>query len=471
MGKNFQIFTPNNIVNLILDKVGFNNEKCLGKTIVDHSCGDGNFLEEIVKRVIQYSPKDKLKNNLSFIYGFELDSSLIDKVKNRLDLLINDLDVNVEWNIFNVNSLELKEKYKNFFDYVVGNPPYIKSSDLDDEERIFLKENYTFCKKGNIDIYYAFFELSFDIIKPDGKISMITPNSFLYNVSAKTLRDYIVDKNNLVDIINYGTTKIFDNADTYTAITYFDLTKTDSKFSYTLYENNKDTTLEVDLNDFKDQKMWILKNSIGDKLGNHVNISVGVATLCDKAFLVEKIKEVDDNIWLVKNKLVGEIEIEKNILLPILKISKVYSSYIIFPYILEGAKYKIIEETLLKNDYPKAYKHLTDVKEEYLDKRDKGKPNKVAWYAYGRGQGMNVVGDKIIFSGMNDKPNFIIHNDETLLYSGYFITLKEDSPYTYEELQKLLNSEKMREFVAYSSGDFSGGFKSYKKSVIENFNI
>lgn len=471
MSKNFQIFTPHNTVNLMLNKMGFEDLNCLGKYIVDHSCGDGNFLEEIVKRIISNSSVDNLEHNLSFVYGFELDSKLIPIVMDRLDFLIKDYDISVKWNIFNINSLKLPNKYNNFFDFVVGNPPYIRSPDLDDDERTYLKENYEFCKKGNIDIYYAFFELSFNIIKSNGKISMITPNSFLYNVSANTLRDYIVDKNNLVEIINYGTTKIFENADTYTAITYFDLNKTDSKFKYTLYEKDKPTTLQVNLEDFKNQKMWLLKNSIGDKLGNHVNISVGIATLCDKVYLMEKVKEIDDDIWLMKNKIVGEVEIEKHILQPILKISKVVSSYIIFPYSLQSDKYKIIKEDKFKLNYPKAYNHLLANKEEYLDKRDKGKVNKVAWYAYGRGQGMSIIGDKIIFSGMNDKPNFIIHNEPTLLHSGYYITLKKDSPYTYDELYSLLNSEKMREFVAYSSGDFSGGFKSYKKSIIENFKI
>lgn len=471
MSKKFQIFTPQNTVKLMLNKMGFEDLNCLEKYIVDHSCGDGNFLEEIVKRIIKNSKPENLKHNLSFVYGFEIDSKLIPIVINRLDLLIKDYNISIEWNIYHVNSLKLSDDYNHFFDFVVGNPPYIRSPDLSDEERIYLKENYEFCKKGNIDIYYAFFELSFKLVKSNGKISMITPNSFLYNVSANALRDYIVEEKSLVEIINYGTTKIFENADTYTAITHFDLNKTDSKFSYTLYDKKIPTTLEVDLNDFKNQKMWLLKNSIGDKLGNHVNISVGIATLCDKAFIMEKVKEIDENIWVMKNKIVGEIEIEKEILKPILKISKVLSSYIIFPYSLKNGKYKILEEEYFKSNYTKAYNHLLSIKEEYLDKRDKGKGNKVAWYAYGRGQGMSIVGDKIIFSGMNDKPNFIIHNNPTLLHSGYYITIKEDSPYTYEELYGLLNSEKMREFVAYSSGDFSGGFKSYKKSIIENFKI
>lgn len=470
MGKKHQIFTPSETINLILDKIGFDGKHILGKYIVDHSCGTGNFLEEIVKRIIRYSSKEDIQKNLSFVYGFEIDEELIPILKNRLNNLIKEYNISIEWNIFNMDSLKIEKSFYDFFDYVVGNPPYIKSSDLEEYNRQFLKNNYSFCEKGNIDIYYAFFELSFRLIKSDGKISMITPNSFLYNVSANTLRKYISDNNFLEEIINYGTKKIFNNADTYTAITYFNMSKTDSNFSYTLYENDKSTKFNVDLNNLKDSKMWIFKNSKGERLGDYVNISVGIATLCDKAFLMEKIKEIDDDIWLVNNKIVGEIEIEKDILVPIMKISKMKTSYILFPYFLDNNKYKIINEETLINKYPKAYKHLCNVK-PHLDKRDKGKENKVAWYAYGRGQGINIVDKKILFSGMSDKPNFIYNEDKTLLYSGYYITLKEKCPYTYNELIGLLNSEKMREFVAYSSGDFSGGYKSYKKSIIENFKL
>lgn len=50
---NEQIYTPSKVVNFILDNVGFNNRYGIdGKHIIDNSCGNGNFLVEIVKRII-----------------------------------------------------------------------------------------------------------------------------------------------------------------------------------------------------------------------------------------------------------------------------------------------------------------------------------------------------------------------------------------------------------------------------------
>ena len=41
---NGQIYTPDFIVNKILDNVGYNSKEILGKTILDPACGDGRFL-------------------------------------------------------------------------------------------------------------------------------------------------------------------------------------------------------------------------------------------------------------------------------------------------------------------------------------------------------------------------------------------------------------------------------------------
>ena len=47
-----QVFTPNWIVNEILDLVGYNSEIILDKYILEPSSGDGVFLVKIVKRYV-----------------------------------------------------------------------------------------------------------------------------------------------------------------------------------------------------------------------------------------------------------------------------------------------------------------------------------------------------------------------------------------------------------------------------------
>ena len=46
-----QVFTPDNLVELILDEIKYDSEKILGKKILEPSFGNGAFLKTIVKRI------------------------------------------------------------------------------------------------------------------------------------------------------------------------------------------------------------------------------------------------------------------------------------------------------------------------------------------------------------------------------------------------------------------------------------
>ena len=82
------VYTPTPIVQAILDKCGYSGKEILGKTILDPSCGDGRFLCEIVERIIKVSPKDQLKENLSFVHGWEIQNEALDQCRKNLDKLV-----------------------------------------------------------------------------------------------------------------------------------------------------------------------------------------------------------------------------------------------------------------------------------------------------------------------------------------------------------------------------------------------
>jgi len=48
------VFTPEWIVEEILNSVNFKNTNMLNKKIIDPACGDGAFLKVIVKRIIDF---------------------------------------------------------------------------------------------------------------------------------------------------------------------------------------------------------------------------------------------------------------------------------------------------------------------------------------------------------------------------------------------------------------------------------
>jgi len=482
-----QIFTPFFIVNKILDDIGYNNSGVLGKRIIDPSCGDGRFLEKIVERIIKYSPKENLAKNLQYVYGWDIDEVAIRKAIEKLNQLIRPFNISVKWNITKTNSLhkgnitqDLFSFYEPIekFDFIVGNPPYIRIQHLDINERKFIQNHYKFCKSGSTDIFIAFYELALNLLKDNGKAGYITPNTFFHTDTAKDLRKYFETRQNLCQVTNYGHIQLFDDATTYSAIVIFDK----KKHHNFLYQQAKSKTefekRIIDFSEIKGKKFWQLsinqrKTIKGKRLGDIAQIHVGITTLADKVYMMPYIKKEVNYIFL-QSKYNGIVKIEKSILKPIIKVSTLKHSnepikeYVLFPYKKINGKHQIIPENELKEKYPLAYDYLLKVK-HILDKRDNGKPNPVSWYAFGRTQGLDTTfGKKILFSPMNKEPNFILSDyEDATFYSGYCIKYKGD----YENLLKQLNSERMKEYIQITARDFRGGWKAYNKKIVQEFKI
>ena len=76
-----QVYTPNHIVNNILDRVGYKGSTILDKKIFEPSVGDGAFLINIITRYISQAKKknykdEKIKEGLqAHIYGVEIDKT------------------------------------------------------------------------------------------------------------------------------------------------------------------------------------------------------------------------------------------------------------------------------------------------------------------------------------------------------------------------------------------------------------
>jgi adenine-specific DNA-methyltransferase len=475
-----QVFTPSHIVNKILDDVGYNSTEILGKTILDPACGDGRFLVKIVERIIQYSNPSELANNLSKVYGFDIDIDAINKAKSQINNLIKSFNIVVEWNIVVKNSLykitNATDNMLDEYDFIVGNPPYIRIQHLKQKERKYLQDNYRFCRSGSTDIYIAFYEFALDSLSKDGICGFITPNTFFNTDTAIDLRQYFESSMNLIQITNFGHFQLFENVTTYSAIVIFDQ---NSRNDF-IYQNTIDAIdykqRRISFVEISNGKIWQLStkkiaNKKGKRLGDIANIHVGITTLADRIYIMDYYKQ--DNLFVYLNSRNNEIiKLEKGIVKKIIKASTLKSSnesvkeYIIFPYKMINGKNTLIAELELKELFPYAYNYLLSVK-SILAKRDNGKLKIKEWYAFGRSQSLNnSFGEKILFSPMNKTPNFIYHKEtDSTFYSGYCIRYNGD----YNELLIQLNSKEMEEYIQISSRDYRGGWKAYNKKIVQEF--
>ena len=130
---------------------------------------------------------------------------------------------------------------KGGFDIVIGNPPYGVS--IKDDYRKAVVASW-----GNVpdyEIYYYFIVLSAPLLKEKGIMSYIIPNTFLFNTFAKHFREMLVEKWNVLEILDCTKFPIFESAVVRNAINLF---QKDSEGSKQVgYRNTANVTSFSDL--------------------------------------------------------------------------------------------------------------------------------------------------------------------------------------------------------------------------------
>lgn len=127
------------------------------------------------------------------------------------------------------------------FDIVIGNPPYGVS--IKDDYRKAVVASW-----GNVpdyEIYYYFIVLAAPLLKEKGIMSYIIPNTFLFNTFAKHFREMLVEKWNVLEILDCTKFPVFESAVVRNAINLF---QKDSEGSKQVgYRNTANVTSFSDL--------------------------------------------------------------------------------------------------------------------------------------------------------------------------------------------------------------------------------
>jgi predicted RNA methylase len=97
---------------------------------------------------------------------------------------------------------------KGGFDVVIGNPPYGVS--IKGEYRVIVSKQFE--KVPDYEIYYYFIELSKRLLRTNGTLTYIIPNTILFNVYANKYREEILKYWTIQEIIDCTTFKLFESA-------------------------------------------------------------------------------------------------------------------------------------------------------------------------------------------------------------------------------------------------------------------
>lgn len=281
-------------------------------TICDPACGSGAFLNQALEYLInEHHYIDGLNAQLfgstmvfqdvenqileKNIFGVDINEESVDIARLSLWLRtaqrgrkLTTLNKNIKWGNSLIDDPEVAgEKAFNWekefpevfakggFDVVIGNPPYVNANDLKRNSTIseykFLKNNYK-TAKGTVDLYIYFFEKGLKIINHNGLLSYITPNRYLSASYGKALREFFLEKCEIVSLVDYSDKKVFVDASTYPVISFL---KIKSKENYFVLTGKFDDVTKIFVGrKFPSLKLNLLQESIlGFLLNDKLEIS------------------------------------------------------------------------------------------------------------------------------------------------------------------------------------------------------
>jgi tRNA1(Val) A37 N6-methylase TrmN6 len=401
------VFTPDDISKIMASKL--NNKG----NILEPSVGSGNLLKYINL------------NNYEYVDIFDIKKEYLDSIPS-----------NEKLNIYNCDFI--KKQIDTKYDNIIMNPPYIKIQDLSKDYRNYIKTNFDILKSGIIDIYYAFIVKCLDLLKTDGILVSITPNSFLYNKSSLSLRKYLFDNKYVREIIDFDDKKVFPNNSVYCCITIF--TKTDKQ--YIIYNNRK--ILYTDI--IKNYSLFNTSSNDNLKLKTICKIRNGIATLRDKIY-IHPTKLYDEPCW--KKITNGSTE-----------------RFIIYPY-KEGI---IMDEDIFKTENPLTYEYLSSQKDE-LSKRDKGNKKYPKWYSYGRTQSLKYSKKMCIYIPCFLNPELINENITTnndILHSGCLCIEPNNEEHIQRIIKTIINN---KDFIKQNSSKRSGGWINLSSRTLNDLEL
>lgn len=541
--------------------------------IADIACGSGIYLEEIFSQLQEYCVNWYLENDeqhlergpggryklplkekrellTKCLYGIDVDIHAVEVAKFSLLIkLIEDetfpsvfssdkILPDLVGNIFYGNSLvdsdmiadidiseserieivpfDWSEMNVSEFDVIIGNPPYVNTSDmysllpLKEVKEVYKKKYDTAYKQ--FDKYFIFIERALNKLKPKGYLCYIVPNKFFKIDSGKKLRKLIADAKILKSLEDFGDAQLFVDKTIYSSIIL--LQKSEQKsFRYAslrtlaaLWNDDEKDSIVINAEEISSAP-WRLTTDINFMrllkkihqrsclITEYVNVFNGIQTSAERPkpiywfFQDEIVSESKTMLTIIRDA--KQYSIEKSILRPFFKpvsqADKGLNSYsvlktdkqIIFPYDANG---KLISLDVMKTNYAGALAYLNDHYDELVPKsvspkgkRDVPGATSDTWYQYGRSQALSAFTNtpKLIVGILSKNPLYAYDKNDMLIASGgtagyCAITLKSDCPYCLEYIQAWLNNPYTEKIISIYGSDFENGFVSRGTAVLKS---
>ncbi len=456
-----RVYTPDYIVDNILDLSGYYGKSILKKHVIDNSCGDGAFLCRIVDRYCSEALKnnykvEKIKKELSaFVHGIEIDMIERNKCIYNLSKVAASYGVNdVSWDVICADTLSITD-YNEKMDFVLGNPPYVRVHNFG--ENFDKIKNFFSAQQGMTDLFIVFFEIGIKMLSENGILGYITPSSYFNSLAGSYIRDYLTKENLIKCVLDLKHYQAFD-ATTYTAITILKKGKSNTDVEYYQFDERnripyyKETLKNCDYyiaNNFyftETTDLKVLRSVFGNTGKSDISVKNGFATLCDSVFI-------------------NDFDFDSKYIIPVIKSSRGITKRIIFPY---DKSAQLLSEEELKSEKD-LYNYLLKNKDK-LTNRSIEKGNTNNWYAYGRSQAISdTYKTKLTI-------NTLIRDEEDLkcvfassgvgVYSGLYII---SETIDYNDIIAALKSKEFVSFIKNLGKYKSGGYYTFSSKDVKSY--
>lgn len=417
-------------------------------------------------------------------------------------------------------ALDWREPVPDRFDFIIGNPPYLKTEDmvnLEPAEYDFYRAHYKSSFK-QFDKYYLFLEKSVrELLSPAGRMGMIVSRKFSHIESGKKIRDILSHSGYELRVVDFGNAQLFEGKTTYTCLLFLtppELEVGDS-FFYEPVFSPKDWVVSFTEpanvmtlpRTLIGEKTWILpanhdelrlieafqENTV--PLGEAFDVFNGIQTSSNPVYVIPGWEDEDaDNISFQSDGRIWLVE--KAILKPFYdgRLGKLRSFFplpptarLIFPYRIEetdrGRRAVTIPPDEFAREFPNAWRWLS-YNREALERRDVRPKDFPAdeWYRFGRDQALTSFDEREkIIVGVNSQGDKYVYDDsDTFIASGgtagecgiaHFRDDEDRSRYDLYFILAILNHKAIEYFCRKRGSPFRGGWYSRGTAVLEEIPI
>ena len=382
------------------------------------------------------------------------------------------------------------------FDLVLTNPPYVRIQVLNDtapEQAAWFKQHYAAAGKGNYDLYVVFVERSLQLLQPRGQLAFILPHKFFNAQYGQPLRALLANGKHLRHVVHFGDQQIFPGATNYVCLLF--LAKAGANACRWVRADNlpawlasfagperslpakQITPAEWNFAVGSSAGLFEKLQRMPVKLGNAVDIFVGLQTSADDVFIMNFVSETARTITLESKSLKRHWTFEKELLHPVVSGTDVsaYGSlsrrqFILFPYQVEKEQAELISLKTISESWPRAAEYLKENKRR-LENREGGKFKGTDWHRFGRNQNLGIQQRKKLcvprlVEDLHAAPDFTGSHFLDNVDVGGLTFRESQSPHSLGYLLALLNSRLLRWFFPHVSAPFRGGWRSANKQFL-----